>query len=140
MMKYVAPEAVSPSFGEYGPSADLYTLGFSVLELLLGPKFDALFPGVGGNEQESRTAWMRWHAGEDTKLPSVAELVPGASLELAMVLDRLLKKKSADRYASAEEALARSVASAARADHRAGDRRDGERGRSGTRRRRRSHL
>ena len=105
LMKYVAPEAVSPAFGEYGPAADLYTLGFSVLELLLGPKFDGLFPGVGGNEQESRTAWMRWHAGEETKLPGVAELVPGASLELAMVLDRLLKKKAADRYATAEEAL-----------------------------------
>lgn len=105
LMKYVAPEAVSPAFGEYGPAADLYTLGFSVLELLLGPKFDGLFPGVGGNEQESRTAWMRWHAGEESKLPDVAELVPGASLETAMVLDRLLKKKAADRYPSAEDAL-----------------------------------
>ncbi|MBA4017484.1 MAG: hypothetical protein C0483_09960 [Pirellula sp.] len=105
LMKYVAPEAVSPAFGEYGPAADLYTLGFSVLELLLGPKFDGLFPGVGGNEQESRTAWMRWHAGEETKLPGTAELVPGASLELAMVLDRLLKKKAGDRYLTAEEAL-----------------------------------
>ena len=105
LMKYVAPEAVSPAFGEYGPAADLYTLGFSVLELLLGPKFDGLFPGTVGNEQESRTAWMRWHAGEETKLPGVAELLPGASLELAMVLDRLIKKKAADRYGTAEEAL-----------------------------------
>lgn len=105
LMKYIAPEAVSPAFGEYGPAADLYTLGFSVLELLLGPKFDALFPGVGGNEQESRTAWMRWHAGEETTLPSTAELVPEASLELAMVIDRLLKKKAVDRYLTAEDAL-----------------------------------
>ncbi|MGC3968791.1 MAG: putative Ig domain-containing protein [Pirellulales bacterium] len=104
-MKYVAPEAVSPSFGEYGSTADLYSLGFSVLELLVGPKFDALFPGVDGNEQASRTAWMRWHAGDATKLPSVAELAPNAPLELVMVLDRLLKKPVADRYASAADAL-----------------------------------
>lgn len=105
-MKYVAPEVVSPSFGEFGASADLYTLGFSVLELLLGPKFDALFPGVAADDQEARTAWMRWHADENAKLASVAELAPGAPLELVMVLDRLLKKKTADRYPTAAEALA----------------------------------
>lgn len=105
-MKYVAPEVVSPSFGEFGASADLYTLGFSVLELLLGPKFDTLFPGVAADDQEARTAWMRWHADENAKLASVAELAPGAPLELVMVLDRLLKKKTSDRYPTAAEALA----------------------------------
>jgi len=104
-MKYAAPELISPALGEYGPRADLYTLGFSVLELMVGPKFDKLFPGVEGDEATSRTAWMRWHASEQTVLPSVAELVPGTPPDLVTVLDRLLKKRSADRYSTASEPL-----------------------------------
>ncbi|MCE9606397.1 MAG: putative Ig domain-containing protein [Planctomycetia bacterium] len=106
-MKYIAPELVSPALGEFGPRADLYCLGFSVLELLLGPKFATRFAGVGNeSEADNRTAWMRWHADEAARLPNVEELVPGAAGPLGVVLDRLLKKRSADRFASAEEALA----------------------------------
>jgi len=104
-MKYAAPELISPALGEYGPRADLYTLGFSVLELMVGPKFDKLFPGVEGDDATARTAWMRWHASEQTVLPSVAELVPGTPHDLVTVLDKLLKKRSADRYATAAEPL-----------------------------------
>jgi len=105
MMKYVAPELISPAWGEYGPRADLYSLAFSVLELMLGPKFDAKFPGIAEAEGDGRTPWMRWHAS-DAVLPSVAELVPAAGGELVEVLDRLLRKKVGERYASAGDALA----------------------------------
>jgi len=105
-MKYVAPELVSPALGEFGPRADLYCLAFSVLELLLGPRFAQRFPGVSvDNDADTRTAWMRWHADEAAKLPSVREMVPGISEEFATVMDKLLHKRAADRYASAAEAL-----------------------------------
>src|SRR5437016_1725552 len=45
--KYLAPELLKPEFGAVGPGVDLYCLGFMALEMLKGPTFDALFPGVG---------------------------------------------------------------------------------------------
>ena len=104
-MKYVAPELVSPALGEHGPRSDLYGLGFTVIELLVGPKFNGLFPGIGDENADDRTAWMRWHASPTSVLPSVRQLVPGAPHELADVLDRLIRKPSAERYESAATAL-----------------------------------
>ncbi len=103
-MKYVAPEIVNPALGEFGAPADLYSLGFSIVELMLGPTFDERFPGLDEDEAVNRTVWMRWHADEASVLPSVRELIPGVQTELVTVLDRLLCKKVADRYTSAAEA------------------------------------
>lgn len=105
-MKYVAPELVSPALGEHGPRSDLYSLGFTVIELLVGSKFNDLFPGIGDEHADDRTAWMRWHSSPTSVLPSVRQLAPHAPQELVDVLDRLVRKPVAERYASAAAALA----------------------------------
>src|SRR5262245_22374623 len=45
--KYLAPEMIDPRFGPVTAAADLYSLGFTALELLVGPNFDTLFRGTG---------------------------------------------------------------------------------------------
>lgn len=101
--KYQAPELLNAdAFGEVGPAADLYCLGFSVLELLKGPGFDALFRGAGVDPQ---TAWTRWHGDPDQKLPAAREVAPNLDPEMASVIDRLLRKRVADRYQSAAQVL-----------------------------------
>jgi tetratricopeptide (TPR) repeat protein len=103
--KYLAPELLKPEFGPIGPGVDLYCLGFTAMELLKGPAFDALFPGTGPDDIDVEIAWARWHSSPDT-LGSARDLVPNLPEDLSSVLDRLLQKKVADRYPSAEVALA----------------------------------
>lgn len=94
--KYVAPETLSASFGPIGPPLDFYCLGFTALELLLGDKFDPLFPVLSGDEGVSDVGWLRWHSSEDG-LPPVSKLVPGVPQDLANALDAMLQKKVTDR-------------------------------------------
>ncbi len=103
--KYLAPELLRSDFGKVGRGADLYALGFTALELLKGPAFNSLFPGVGPEDIDVEIAWMRWHATPELNLPPVSELVPGVSAGLAMVLDQLLKKNVKERYPTAAAAL-----------------------------------
>ena len=69
--KYVAPEAVNPKLGEFGPHTDLYCLGLSVLELAAGPQFDSFFPGVKADwkSDAAEAAWARWHGSAEDTLP-----------------------------------------------------------------------
>jgi len=104
--KYMAPEVVADQFGPVGPHSDLYSLGFSAFELMCGAHFDSLFPGLdtyGGNRQ---MAWIMWHAAPDRRLPPIHELLEGVPGDLAAVIERLIEKDPARRYAGAEEALA----------------------------------
>jgi serine/threonine-protein kinase len=102
--KYLAPEMLNPEFGPVGKQADLYCLGFTALELLKGPGFDKWFKGVAG-AADPEIAWLRCHTSTTEVLPPVEQLVPGAPADLARVLDRLLPKPVAERYASAADAL-----------------------------------
>jgi formylglycine-generating enzyme required for sulfatase activity/serine/threonine protein kinase len=104
--RYMAPEIIDPSFGDVGPASDLYSLGFTALELLLGKDFAKLVPGVRGLvDSPDDTGWMRWHTSSETHVPSVAKLLPSAPEDVVRVIDRLLKKNVIDRYTSAREAL-----------------------------------
>jgi formylglycine-generating enzyme required for sulfatase activity/serine/threonine protein kinase len=103
--KYLPPELLKPEFGPMGPPSDLYALGFTALELLVGAKFDSLFPGVGGGAIDPALAWMRWHSSRTDRLSPVRELVPGVPRDLAAVIDRLLTKETSERYGTAGEAL-----------------------------------
>jgi tetratricopeptide (TPR) repeat protein/serine/threonine protein kinase len=103
--KYLAPELLKPEFGAVGPALDLYCLGFTALELLKGPAFDALFPGVGPDDIDVEIAWTRWHSSPHETLPSAGRLIPDLPKDLADLLDRLLKKNVADRYPSARAAM-----------------------------------
>ncbi len=102
--KYLAPELIRAEYGDFGPSVDLYCLGFTALELLTGPKFDGLFPGTGPAAIDADVAWLRWHSSPDA-LPSATQLVPGCPEDLARVVDRTLAKQVADRPGSAQDVL-----------------------------------
>jgi serine/threonine-protein kinase len=102
--KYLAPELIKPEFGEFGPPLDLYCLGFTALELLKGPPFESLFPGTGKGAIDADMAWLRWHSSPDD-LPPTKKLVKHIPDDLANVLDRMLKKRVADRPQSAQEVL-----------------------------------
>ncbi len=102
--KYLAPELIRPEFGEFGPSTDLYCLGFTALELLKGPKFESLFPGTGKGAIDADIAWLRWHSSPE-ELASTKKLVPGIPDDLAHVLDRMLKKRVSERAQTAQEVL-----------------------------------
>jgi serine/threonine protein kinase len=103
--KYFAPEMIDPSFGPIGPPADLYVLGFTALELLAGPAFDSMFPGVGPTAADPDIAWLRVH-GTVEGLPTAAhEFLARQPEVLQRVLGRLLSKRVEDRYQSADEVV-----------------------------------
>ena len=104
--KYMAPEVVSEEFGEVGPASDLYSLGFAAYELMCGPNFESLFPGLGAFGRNKQIAWMMWHAAADRKLPEISRVLEGVPDDLTTVIQRLCEKDQSRRYLSADEALA----------------------------------
>jgi serine/threonine-protein kinase len=104
--KYMAPELVSDQFGPAGPASDLYSLGFSAYELLCGPQFETLFPGLATFGRDRQIAWLMWHAAPDRQLPAVGRVLEGVPERLAHVIDQLVVKDQAKRYRSAREAIA----------------------------------
>lgn len=102
--KHLAPELIRPEFGEFGPTVDLYCLGFTALELLTGPKFESLFPGTGAGAIDADVAWLRWHSSDEA-LQSVKKLCPHVPDDLANVIDRLLSKNVEDRPQTAADVL-----------------------------------
>ena len=103
--KYMAPEVMSDEFGEVGSPSDLYSLGFAAYELLCGPNFESLFPGLSAFGRDKQVAWMMWHAAADRKLPQVHKVLEGVPEDLTTVIERLTQKQPEDRYEDAEEAL-----------------------------------
>jgi len=103
--KYMAPEVVTDEFGDIGPPSDLYSLGFSAYELMCGPNFESLFPGLSAYGRNKQAAWMMWHAAADRRLPPVQRVLEGVPEDLERVVDRLVQKDQADRYVSAAAAL-----------------------------------
>lgn len=103
--KYMAPEMVAGEFGEVGPASDLYSLGFSAYELMCGPNFESLFPGLGAFGRDKQIAWMMWHSAADRNIPEITRVLEGVPDDLAKVVQKLVAKNQADRYQSAEEAL-----------------------------------
>ena len=103
--KYMAPELVSPQFGPVGPPSDLYSLGFSCYELVCGPQFDSLFPSLGSYGRDRQIAWMMWHAAADRHLPEIGRVLEGVPPDLAHVIQRLVAKDQAQRYASAGDVI-----------------------------------
>ena len=103
--KYMAPELVSEDFGEVGTASDLYSLGFSALELMIGPEFDSLFPDLIAFGSDKQMAWMMWHCSADRKFPAIQTVLRGVPDDLAAVLEKLTAKPQADRYATAKELI-----------------------------------
>ncbi len=103
--KYMAPEVVSDQCGAVGPAADLYSLGFSAYELMCGPQFESLFPGLYSYGRDTQIAWMMWHATVDRKLPAIPEVLEGVPDDLALVIGKLVRKDQQQRYQSAQEVI-----------------------------------
>ena len=103
--KYMAPEVVSDEFGEVGSASDLYSLGFAAYELLCGPNFESLFPGLNAFGRDKQVAWMMWHAAADRTLPPIHKVLEGVPEDLAIVIEKLIQKDPNKRYQDAEEAL-----------------------------------
>ncbi len=104
--KYIAPEVVSDEFGDVRPASDLYSLGFSAYELMCGPNFETLFPGLNAFGRNKQVAWMMWHAAADRRLPQISRVLQGVPEDLAHVIQKLCEKDQSKRYKSADEALA----------------------------------
>ena len=104
--KYMAPELVSEDFGDVGPSSDLYSLGFSALELMIGPEFDSLFPDLIAFGRDKQMAWMMWHCSADRRFPPIQSVLEGVPDDLAKVLQKLTSKNQKQRYRSAGKLIA----------------------------------
>jgi Protein kinase domain/Leucine Rich repeat len=99
--KYLAPECLEPAEDRIGPAADLYALGWSTLELLLGEAwFASLFPMIRVAAQR----WDEWHASDET-LPPLRQIASDAPADLAELIDGLLRKDPSERP-TIERALA----------------------------------
>lgn len=108
--KYLAPELVEPGFGEPGPATDLYCLGFTAYELLVGLGFDDRIidtRDMSGTGNTLALSWLRWHASHDATLPPIKQIVPTVSEELGKLIDDLVAKPVNNRPQSAAEALRR---------------------------------
>lgn len=104
--KYLAPELVTPEASEPGPATDLYCLGFSVYEMLVGPEFDERFVQSANRGADSATAlnWLRWHSSADCHLPPLREIIPKVDADVAELVDRLVLKQMDARPQTAVEA------------------------------------
>jgi serine/threonine protein kinase/tetratricopeptide (TPR) repeat protein len=102
--KYSAPELVG-DFGDVGPWTDLYLIGFTTLELLVGARFDNQFKGTSANSADPETGWAMLHGSAGEGVQSVERIVPGLADDLHQVLNRLLKKDPSERFGSAVMAL-----------------------------------
>ena len=127
--KYMAPELLSGQFGAVGPASDLYSLGFTAYELMVGSHFESLLPTLATFGRNKQLAWMMWHSTADVKLPDIERVLEGVPEDLAHVIQRLIAKDQSQRYRSAHEALRDLQASPGRARQPARRRRPG--GRSG---------
>jgi hypothetical protein len=109
--KYLAPEVADTSgrFGstEPGPQLDFYALGFCALEMLAGPGFDALFPGMTAGGADTASLWWQWHASDADPRGLVERLVPASASRLRTALEMMLAKHVPERAATAAEVLER---------------------------------
>jgi serine/threonine-protein kinase len=106
--RHVAPEILDPAeFGAPNAALDLYCLGTTLIELLMGPEYDLYCDSVtsGASERDLSRAWQGWHANPATAFPTLTKMRRDVPKELAAVIDRLVAKRAADRFASAAEAL-----------------------------------
>lgn len=103
--RYLAPELIAPKGSNpISPATDLYCLGFTALELLLGDKIKTHFKGVDAPGENGENAWLRWH-GSSENFPPARTLVPHLPADLAAALDWMLAKQIAQRAPSAAAVL-----------------------------------
>lgn len=105
--EYFAPELLNPAAGPVGHQVDLYALGIAAYEMLVGSgRLRQLVPGVGENSPEPQKQWMKWQADLSGELPKLTKIFGNVPPDLAAVIDGLVKKRTSERFATADEALA----------------------------------
>lgn len=97
LMKYQAPEMLDATLGNPGPHSDLYCLGHTALELLLGGEYPFLFVGPGGNAADVQANWLGWHAHPARELNNLAQSLPDVPSSLRDLLTRMVRKDLAQR-------------------------------------------
>lgn len=104
-MKYQAPEMLDGTIGNPGPHSDLYCLGHTALELLLGGEYPFLFVGAGGHAADVQANWLGWHAHPARELNNLAQSLPHVPPALRDILTRMVRKEPSQRgYRQAAEA------------------------------------
>lgn len=84
--KYQAPECNDSAFGSVGPSADIYSLGFLVLEALSGAGYLGIFgPGEQGDS-------LAWHLDPSKKLQDLRGSLPQVPAPLLDVIEGMITK------------------------------------------------
>ena len=96
-MKYQAPEMLDGTLGNPGPHSDLYCLGHTALELLLGEEYPLLFTGPGGNAADVQANWLGWHAHPGRELDNLAQSLPHVPPPLRDFLARMVRKDPSQR-------------------------------------------
>ncbi len=103
-VRYTAPEVLDPKGVECAAS-DLYSLGFVAYELVLGPqRFATEFPFDEPGERPA-TRWIQWHATEHLRATPLAQAASEVTPEFSRLVERLMAKRVAERYATARELL-----------------------------------
>ncbi len=103
---HLAPEMLNPQiFGEVTSRADLYTLGFVILELLCkGDLRKRISPALQEVSAE-QIHWFRWHASTSEHLPAIEQLLPECPADLLSVLSSMTRKRPDERPQDAQATL-----------------------------------
>ena len=107
--KYLAPELADPDrWGKKapGPQLDFYNLGFCALEMLAGPEFESLIPGMTGGGADKSSLWWKWHASTEDPREVVAKVLPTKGHPLRVALEKMLAKHVDERPRDAAEIIA----------------------------------
>ncbi len=104
--RYAAPEIFAEkSAGPDGAvtASNVYALGFMFYEILLGKKlFRKTF-----SKQRTELEWLRWHADQKSKAPTLKSLLPDYPAALSDLLESMLEKNPEKRAADLETILSR---------------------------------
>jgi len=100
--KYMAPEMFTGM--PVDPRADLYSLGMIAYEMFAGPeKFAEAFRDVLRDEKAQQVRWMHWHSNAALRVPLLKELQPGVPPLVSKIVERMMDKDPARRFASADQ-------------------------------------
>jgi serine/threonine-protein kinase len=111
-LRYASPEEIREP-ERIDRASDIYSLGVTVYELILGPLrltqvVEELFqegPKVAAKRGEQDEIWPRFHAST-IELPPIHVLEPGVSAALSLTLQKMVAKDLSGRFTQCKKVLA----------------------------------
>jgi len=107
--QYHAPEVLDES-KKIGRRADVYSLGMMFYEMLLGQsRFEQAFPEIYLNQDSAagtNMRWLNWHQDVDRVAKPLNEIAGEINEGLAVIVSRMLRKATSDRYADVDSVVA----------------------------------